>query len=1021
MGASLLRTLGMPQLVARNSTHYVALALELSGAGGGAMGAGAAMGDWGVNVPLTRSSLFDQVTTQLQQTKHLLWEDMEVPLEWTRFLARISPNRGPRSFTPELVKGEEAETRGGAGDASKEEVKELNEINEMKEHKEHEELQLEEYLRRVVKSPEEASVHLKRHAQRVCLRKVYDSYTRGDIHIPPTELTSQSEQGEHGEPLTSSSSAALECLSSSGTGGSGGNEGATAVGGAITSAHTLITTPASSSPPPPPEPWLLRNGVAVLESSLPLGAIPRIFCDWGNSASAARGSDCDGEQQQQQSKGDGEEGEEKEEEGEETEARGVLAIMRRLSSKRQYREAETLGLEYERAMGRNMAQQPQTTKTNPETNPEMSIPSSSPSLSLSLSLRLSPSQELLSAELCCLHHITGQHADAYTRCGHHSTTLNTTKNGKLDSKLDRKLNSNLYSSKGGVGAALLAHTCAGVAATHLSSVYPAPTTNITTDTDVDGEHLAPGTEAEDEKEGERMRMTWAEAAVLHLGAAYQLQQTQPAAVNRNGSFTNKGQGEGQGEGEGEIELEPDSDSDSSPSAFSVSAQSTQFNYLTALHTAGQHANCRNLLSSILFPSSDEIKGPKADSVALKRHKKHMVAYLFAFVDWQDNNATRDTLRAAQRSLAALITGEISLYDNTNTEVVEAVEDESDNDENDDSDDWLLQGAKHIQNQHPHVMNPALPCLLPTIMTLDGDGEGGEEWLWFSRQVIRTSLEVASQLAETVRSEEEESISSSPPTSTSTSAREVEVEGEGKGPEGPAKDVACADGVTLLTQYFLTGEERTQRDLAKALLRNLKNPHISRVVLFWDTQAGNDNDNESNESNESKKEESEKEREQSLLQLQAVLSRHLAAAQADTITDSGGNSGSSTGNTGSTGIGIESLPKGKVFIAPLSSRLLFSTAVTYANEQLPQGACVAIANSDIFFDQTLGVLTSGRRAWPEVCEWSLRGYISIRLICVTIPLINPLQSLDLALSSFSFIIAYRISIILMKSNPFHNLL
>ena len=43
---------------------------------------------------------------------------------------------------------------------------------------------------------------------------------------------------------------------------------------------------------------------------------------------------------------------------------------------------------------------------------------------------------------------------------------------------------------------------------------------------------------------------------------------------------------------------------------------------------------------------------------------------------------------------------------------------------------------------------------------------------------------------------------------------------------------------------------------------------------------------------------------------------------------------------------------------------------------------------------------------------------IRLICVTIPLSNPLQSLDLALSSFSFIIAYRIRIILIKSNLLH---
>ena len=43
-----------------------------------------------------------------------------------------------------------------------------------------------------------------------------------------------------------------------------------------------------------------------------------------------------------------------------------------------------------------------------------------------------------------------------------------------------------------------------------------------------------------------------------------------------------------------------------------------------------------------------------------------------------------------------------------------------------------------------------------------------------------------------------------------------------------------------------------------------------------------------------------------------------------------------------------------------------------------------------------------------------------LICV-LPLSSPLQSLDLDLSSISFIIAYRVSIILIKSNLFHKII
>ena len=133
-------------------------------------------------------------------------------------------------------------------------------------------------------------------------------------------------------------------------------------------------------------------------------------------------------------------------------------------------------------------------------------------------------------------------------------------------------------------------------------------------------------------------------------------------------------------------------------------------------------------------------------------------------------------------------------------------------------------------------------------------------------------------------------------------------------------MACADGVTVITQYFLTGDARTQRDLAMALARNLRNPHVSRIVLFWDTEAGAGSPSPFGQNSGQKKSPGQG---SSLGELQAVLAGHLAQVEAEAEAEGGTETGGGQGQRKR-----EPLPRGKVFIAPLASRLLFSTAVAY---------------------------------------------------------------------------------------------
>jgi protein O-GlcNAc transferase len=65
MGASFLRTMNIPELVAKNVTDFVHIAVKLS----------------------TDISFFRTMKDLLQKRSWLIWEDMEVPFAWTKFLS----------------------------------------------------------------------------------------------------------------------------------------------------------------------------------------------------------------------------------------------------------------------------------------------------------------------------------------------------------------------------------------------------------------------------------------------------------------------------------------------------------------------------------------------------------------------------------------------------------------------------------------------------------------------------------------------------------------------------------------------------------------------------------------------------------------------------------------------------------------------------------------------------------------------------------------------------------------------
>ncbi len=68
MGQTYYRTMNIPELVAKNRSDYVAIAIKLIR-----------------NIEF-KKSVVDKIIVR----RHLVWEDMEVPFGWTQFLARMT-------------------------------------------------------------------------------------------------------------------------------------------------------------------------------------------------------------------------------------------------------------------------------------------------------------------------------------------------------------------------------------------------------------------------------------------------------------------------------------------------------------------------------------------------------------------------------------------------------------------------------------------------------------------------------------------------------------------------------------------------------------------------------------------------------------------------------------------------------------------------------------------------------------------------------------------------------------------
>jgi hypothetical protein len=67
MGQSFLRTMNIPQIVAHNRSEYVSIALNLS----------------------RNRTFYDEIRSKITANLHLIWEDMEVPFEWSNLLSTM--------------------------------------------------------------------------------------------------------------------------------------------------------------------------------------------------------------------------------------------------------------------------------------------------------------------------------------------------------------------------------------------------------------------------------------------------------------------------------------------------------------------------------------------------------------------------------------------------------------------------------------------------------------------------------------------------------------------------------------------------------------------------------------------------------------------------------------------------------------------------------------------------------------------------------------------------------------------
>jgi len=268
-------------------------------------------------------------------------------------------------------------------------------------------------------------------------------------------------------------------------------------------------------------------------------------------------------------------------------------------------------------------------------------------------------------------------------------------------------------------------------------------------------------------------------------------------------------------------------------------------------------------------------------------------------------------------------------------------------------------ARRIYRDFSTLLNPALSCLLrlgaltPADVALGATAKRAAQWVFQAVQLSASQAQARKQEA---------------PIATAGGADPQPARLDARG--------ACLGGITLLTQFFDPPDARAKAALLAALSRNLQNTAISKVVLFCELQS---------ESGEAGTESTAGLRRKGggfvttpvddvrlRRRVRDELLYHATTAPCDSALQRQGlgqGSGAASAQCGITAGNIEQAMR-KVMLLPVSTRLHFSTAIDFANtyilddanatEKVTGSTCVAIANSDIYFDETLGSL---QRAWP----------------------------------------------------------
>jgi protein O-GlcNAc transferase len=396
--------------------------------------------------------------------------------------------------------------------------------------------------------------------------------------------------------------------------------------------------------------------------------------------------------------------------------------------------------------------------------------------------------------------------------------------------------------------------------------------------------------------------------------------------------------------------------------FSVSQESVEFNYITSLRNSGLFSECFSLVESILF------------SIRLKKQQQHVkekemilshsaIAALLAtsFIDWSTDSIP------ALKQLEQVLTKK-NILNTNDLKILMAMSITVGTDKtNVDSDTdfstlpLLYMESKRINKDYAHIMNPALQCFTDYYSNSNSNSNGDID--------NTNQMELLTQLIfQTVHT-------------ANSSNSDI------KRPELTTKTTGCKSGVKLLTQYFSSNNKIVKNSILTSLTKNLSNKYITKIALFYHFENNNKSGNDENDENDENNLASIKLRNE--LQsgvngsfvttpindpyLRMKLAKDLldfTAAHPHLYQYQCSGDDVKVNNEIECGITSKNVDvmMNKIIVLPIEERLHFSTAIEFANTYLMDsvdakygGTCVAIANSDIYFDDSLRNLIQG---WPN---------------------------------------------------------